>query len=34
MPLNALRFGAKRSAKWCKMQVVFLKVDKAKGVKG
>ena len=23
-----------RKAKWCKMQVVFLKIDKAKGVKG
>ena len=21
-------------AKWCKMQVLFLKIDKAKGVKG
>jgi len=23
-----------RKAKWCKMQVVFLKIDKAKGVQG
>ena len=23
-----------RKAKWCKMQVLFLKTDKAKGVKG
>ena len=23
-----------RKAKWCKMQVLFLKIDKAKGVKG
>ncbi len=23
-----------RKAKWCKMQVVFLKIDKAKGAKG
>ena len=23
-----------RKAKWCKMQVVFLKTDKAKGVQG
>ena len=23
-----------RKAKWCKMQVLFLKIDKAKGVQG
>ena len=23
-----------RKAKWCKMQVAFLKIDKAKGAKG
>ena len=23
-----------RKAKWCKMQVLFLKIDKTKGVKG
>ena len=23
-----------RKAKWCKMQVVFLKIDKVKGVQG
>ena len=33
--LGKLRAGIQiRKAKWCKMQVVFLKTDKFKGVKG
>jgi hypothetical protein len=33
--LEKLRGGNQnRKAKWCKMQVLFLKIDKAKGVKG
>ncbi len=33
--LEKLRGGNQnRKAKWCKMQVLFLKIDKAEGVKG
>ena len=33
--LEKLRGGDQtRKAKWCKMQVLFLKTDKARGVKG
>ena len=32
--LNAVCFGAKRKVKWCKMQVLFLKTDRTKDVKG
>ena len=33
--LEKLRVGNQnRKAKWCKMQVAFLKTDKTKGVKG
>ena len=33
--LEKLRAGNQtRKAKWCKMQVLFLKIDKAKGAKG
>ena len=33
MPQNAVRFGAKCKAKWCKTQVVFSKKDKTEGIK-
>ena len=33
--LEKIRVGNQsRKAKWCKMQVLFLKIDKAKGVQG